>query len=179
MSEKKKPYTLAGDEKATPVMVYTVTNLSWGEVITKDQVRVSTYLRTLNPDYVSLYDARFLPIGGAVSQPMVFSEFHIRTPQVIGFHLLPAAAAEPVDYDPAETNRRMEPVTVLFGPFRSDANLRVSTMTNLAKFVEINIDVYISLYDAAISCPTMPGLGVVRAPLVLIRRDMASFAARA
>ena len=103
---------------------------------------------------------------------------HIRTPQVIGFHLLPNAPAEPPDYDPSESNRKMEPVSVLVGPFRFDAAMRISNMPTLAKYVEIFSDVYISLYDAAVTCPLMPGLGVVRAPLALIRRDAASFAPR-
>ena len=177
MSEKKS-YTLAGDEKATPVMVYTLTNLSWGDFITKSQVRVSTSLRTLNPDYVSLYEARALPIGLAANQAISFGEIHIRTLQVIAFHLLPNAPAEPPDYDPAETNRRMEPVTLLVGPFRFDASMRLSMMTSLAKHVEITTDTYISLYDAAATCPLMPGLGTIRAPLVLVRRDVGSFAPR-
>lgn len=175
----EKRYTVGGDEKATPVMVYTLTGLAWGEVITKDQVRVSTYLRTLNPDYVSLYEARMLPLGAAPNQAMPFSELHIRTPQVIAFHLLPNAPAEPMDYDPAESNRKMELATALVGPFRFDASMRISNILSLAKYVEIFTDVFLSLYDAAISCPLMPGLGTVRAPLVLIRRDAASFAPRA
>jgi hypothetical protein len=174
----EKSYTLGGDEKATPVMVYTLTSLAWGEVITKDQVRVSTYLRTLNPDYVSLYEARTLPVGMAPNQAMLFSELHIRTPQVIAFHLLPNAPAEPMDFDPAETNRKMEPATVLVGPFRFDANMRISTILTLGKYVEIFTDVFLSLYDAAITCPSMPELGTVRAPLVLVRRDASSFAPR-
>ena len=178
MSEKKS-YTLAGDEKATPVMVYTLTGLAWGEVVTKGQVRVSTYLRTLNPDYVSLYDARMLPVGAAANQAMPFSELHIRTPQVIAFHLLPNAPAEPMDFDPAEANRKMEPTSVLVGPFRCDASMRISTMLTLAKYVEIFTDVFLSLYDAAISCPLMPALRAVRAPLVLVRRDASAFAPRA
>jgi hypothetical protein len=179
MSEKKKAYTLGGDEKATPVMVYTMVNMTWGEVVTKGQVRVSTYLRTLNPDYVSLYEARSMPVGATVNQALAFTEIHIRTPQVIGFHLLPNAPSEPLDYDPSEANRKMEPVSVLVGPFRFDASMRISNMLTLAKYVEIFSDVYISLYDAAVTCPLMPGLGVVRAPLALIRRDAASFAPRA
>lgn len=179
MAEKKKPYTLGGDEKATPVMAYTLTSMAWGEVITKDQVRVCTYLRTLNPDYVSLYEARAMLVGAAANQAMSFSELHIRTPQVIAFHLLPNAPAEPPDYDPSETNRKMEPASVLVGPFRFDASMRISSMLTLGKYVEIFSDVYISLYDVAISCPLMPGMGVVRTPLALVRRDAASFAPRA
>jgi hypothetical protein len=177
MSEKS--YTLGGDEKATPVMVYSMTSLAWGEVITKEQVRVNTYLRTLNPDYVSLYEARILPMGFAPNQAIAFSELHIRTPKVIAFHLLPNAVEEPMDFDPTEANRKMEPVTVLVGPFRFDASIRISNLLDLAKYVEITKDLFVSLYDAAVTCPSMPKLGTVRTPLVLVRRDASSFAPRA
>ncbi len=178
MSERKKPYTLAEDEKVTPVMVYTMANLSWGDLVTKQPVRVNTYLRTIAPDYVDLYDARTMPIGGAgAGQPVVFAELHIRTPQVVAFHLLPPAS-EPADYDPAEANRKMEPVTVLVGPFRFDAQARMSTIASLSKYLEITSEVFVTIYDAAVSCPVMPAMGVIRTPLVLIRRDAALFAAR-
>lgn len=178
MSERTKGYALGADEKATPVMVYTPTHLCWGEVITKEMVRVSTYLRTLNPDFVSLRDARALPIGGpGPGQPVAFPELHIRTPHVIALHLLPPASEGP-DYDPAETNRKMEPVTVLVGPYRFDANIRMSAILELQKFLDITSEVYLSLYDAVMSCPIAAAIKPLRAPMVLIRRDACGFAPR-
>ena len=72
----------------------------------------------------------------------------------------------------------MEPVSVLVGPFRFDAQLRMSTLTDLSKFLEITSDVYFSLYDAVMSCPVMSAIRPLRAALVLIRRDACSFAPR-
>ncbi len=171
-------HALAPDEKATPVMVYEMNSMCWGEVVTKELVRVNTYLRTLAPDYVSLRDAKIMPIGGSgTKQPIACPELHIRTPKVIAFHLLPPAD-EPPDYDPTEANRMMEPVTALVGPFRFDGHLRISTIMDLYKALEISKEVFVSLYDVAASCPTMPALGVIRAPLVLVRRDVGSFGSR-
>jgi len=178
MAEKKKLYTLAPDEKATPAMVYTMTTLAWGDVITKEMVRVSTYLRTIAPEYVSLHEARALPVRGASPiQPLAFTQLHVRTPHVIAFHLLPPAN-EPPDYDPGEENRKMEPVSVLIGPFRFDGLIRTSTRTDLATFLEISTEVFLSLYEVEISQPGVPSLGVVRAPMSLIRRDVSLFAPR-
>ena len=178
MSESRRPYTLAEDEKATPVMIYTMASMAWGEVVTKELVRVNTFLRTLAPDYVALYDARLLPLGvDRPDQAIPFTELHIRTPQIIAFHLLPPAE-EPADYDPTEANRVMELITTMVGPFRIDASIRTSTMTSLGKHLDISTEAYMSLYDAAVSCPTMPALGTIRTPMVLIRRDLSSFAPR-
>jgi len=178
MAEKKKAYTLAADEKATPAMVYTLTTLAWGDVVTKEMVRVSTYLRTIAPDYVSLYDARALPVRGTGPvQALAFTELHVRTPQVIALHLLPPAS-EPPDYDPSEEKRKMEPATVLVGPFRFDGLVRMSTIASLSKFLEITTETFISLYEVEVSQPGVPSLGVVRAPMALIRRDTALFAPR-
>ncbi len=178
MAEKRKPYTLSPDEKATPAMVYTPQAMAWGDIVTKAVVRVSTYLRTLNPDYVSLYDARVLPLrAGEALQPLRFPELHIRTPQVIAFHLLPPAD-EPPDYDPTEANRKMERITVLLGPFRFDGLARMATTVDLAKFLEITTETFLSLYEVEVTVPGARGLGAVRAPQALIRRDAAFFAVR-
>jgi hypothetical protein len=177
MSEKK-PYSLSEDEKATPAMVYTPQAMAWGDILTKAVVRVSTYLRTLAPDYVSLHDARVLPMrAGEALRPLRFAELHIRTPQVIAFHLLPPAD-EPPDYDPSEANRKMERITVFVGPFRFDGLARMAATVDLAKYLEITTETFLSLYEVEVTVPGAPGLGVVRAPQALIRRDAASFALR-
>ncbi len=171
-------YTLAADEKATPIMLYTPTALLWGQIVTKELVRVNTFLRTLAPDYVSLYDARVLPLrAGGPEHAVSVSEIHVRTSYLLAMHLLPPAS-EPMDYDPNETNRKMEPVTAFVGPYRLDGLLRISTVTSLAKHIEITTETFVSIYEAAVSLPGMPGWGTIRADLALIRRDAAAFAAR-
>jgi hypothetical protein len=178
MSENVASYTLAHDEKATPIMVYTMSGMVWGQIVTKEMVRVSTFLRTIAPDYVSLYDAHLLPLrAGGPEQALAIPEVHIRTTQVIAMHLLPPAS-EPHDYDPSETNRKMEPATVIVGPFRFDGLLRTSAMTDLAKHVEITREPFVSVYDIEASLPGMAKLGVIKAAQVLIRRDASLFAPR-
>jgi hypothetical protein len=174
-----KPNNLAPDEKITPVAVYSLTGLAIGNLVTKEQIRVSTWLRTsVAPDYLFLQQARFLALAGTgVSQSQAFSELHIPTPQVIAFHMLPPEA-DPLDYDPNEPHRKMEPVSVLLGFFRFDASLRMSTYSVLRKFLEVTQETFIPAYDVEISNLAMPSLDVVRVSYALIRQDTALFATR-
>lgn len=178
MSESGKPYTLSGDEKATKVMVYTADRLAWGDIVTKEMVRVNTFLRVIKPDYVSLYDVRVLPLKeSGPERAHHFREIHMSTNQVLAFHLMPPAS-EPRDYDPSEENRKMEPVTVVVGPYRFDGHMRISVMTDLAKAVEIARETYISLYEAEVSLPGMSSLRGIRTDMVVVQRDQALFAGR-
>jgi hypothetical protein len=64
-SEVGKNYTLEADEKATPVMVYTPKHLVWGEVVTKEVIRLSTWLRTqAAPQYICLHESQMMYVGG-------------------------------------------------------------------------------------------------------------------
>ena len=178
MSENGLPYTLNAEEKASKVMVYTLANLVWGDLITKEMVRVGTYLRVIKPDYISLYVARALSLQeGGPERAVSFAEIHLSANQILAFHLLPPAS-EPRDYDSAETNRKMVPITVMVGPFRFEGLVRMSTMADLSKYMEISREVYISLYEVEVSLPGMPSLRGVRADTVLVRRESALFAAR-
>lgn len=178
MAESNHSFSLAADEKATPVMVYAATTILWGQMISKEMVRVSTFLRTITPDYVSLHDARILPLQVAgPEQSIPVPEVHVRTPEVIGFHLLPPAS-EPPDYDPNEANRKMDSVSVIVGPYRFDGLLRTSTMTDLQKHLEITRETFVSLYEIEVSLPGMPAMGVIKSSQALIRRDVCIFAPR-
>jgi hypothetical protein len=181
MSQNKQAqsYTLAVDEKATPVMVYTLTSLAWGDVVTKELVRVKTWLRTnMAPIYLSLYDARVLQIGGAGSaRPWAFSEYHVSTSHAIAFHLLPPAP-DLLEPDPLEPNRKMEPVTVLSGLFRFDGFARMASVSKLGHYLDATKEAFLPLYDVEISHPATPSLGVMRIPYVLVRQETAMFAPR-
>ena len=59
-------YTLAADEKSSLVMVYTRTLLMRGELVTKQGVRVSTWLRTDGaPEYLHVINAQVLNFMGS------------------------------------------------------------------------------------------------------------------
>ena len=181
MSENRaaKSYTLAVDEKVTPAMVYTLTSLAWGDMITKELIRVKTWLRTnMAPIYLSLHDARVLQVGGAgTARPWAFSEFHVPTAHAIAFHLLPPAP-ELLEPDPLEPNRKMEPVTALAGLFRFDGFVRMANLSKLGSYLDVTKETFLALYDVEVSHPATPSLGVMRIPYVLVRQEMAMFTAR-
>lgn len=175
-----QPYTVAADEKVTPVMVYLQTGLAKGELLSKQPVRVSTWLRsTSGINYVTLYKAQALTItGGSAPQAISVPELHIPIAQIIAYHLLPPAQ-EPLDYDSSEPNRKFVDVTLLIASFRAHVKMRISTNTNLATHLRTAREAYLSLYDAEISNPGLTSMGVIRAPMILVQPQMAVFALRA
>jgi hypothetical protein len=169
-----KSYTLEVGEKATPVMVYTMNTLARGEVITKEHLRVSTWLRTQGaPEFVGLYNTQVLIFGGSTGiQQASFSEYYIPTPQVMALHMVPPAS-DPFDYDPSEPNRKMEPAVLLIGTFRFNGYLRMATQSKLNKYLEVSHESYISYYDVEITNPALPSASSLKVPFVLARLSTA------
>ena len=170
---------LTPDEKATPVMACTASCMVWGDVITKEVIRVSTWLRTaMVPDRIHFLNARWLLFtSGSSMKPMFFKELYLPTVQINVFHLIPPAK-DPLDYDPAEPNRKMEPITALVGSVRVDGNLRIAVKSDLARYLDSAHEAFSSIYDAEVSYPSLPVLGSVRVPLVLVRMTNANYAVR-
>ncbi len=172
------PYNLDPEDKVTKVMAYTPDLFSWGDVIVKKALRVSVWLRTqMAPQYISIHRAQVLTVGTInPSQIQTFSELYVPTLHIIAFHIMPPDQ-EPVDYDEREPNRRMEPITALVGPFRFDGSVRMSTQTNLERFLDVTKEAFIPIYQVEITQPSSPSMGVIRVPMALLRRDAVSFAA--
>ena len=169
-------YTLTPEDKVLPVMAYTNSAMYWGEVVVREAVRVSTWLRTQNaPDRVRLYNARVMgSTGTPQAKPQHFSEVFIATTQINVFHMIPPHK-DPVDYDPTEPNRKMEPVTLLISNFRIDGHLRLATMGSVSKFLEVVRENFTSIYDAKISHPNNPSFGVILVPYVIVRQELTVF----
>jgi hypothetical protein len=169
-------YTLNSDEKTAQVMMYTVNGLYWGDVVVKQVIRVSTWLRTNTaPDRICLYNAKYInTFTSTLAKPTQFRELHVATSQVLAYLLMPPAK-EPPDYDPTEPNRRMQPVSILIAGFRMDGCLRLAGQTSLGKFLELARENYTAVYDAKISNPNLPGLGVISVPYLLVRQEVAIF----
>ncbi len=168
-------YNLGADEKLTPVIAYTADGLVRGEVITKQAVRVSIWLRTdAVPEYIHLIRAQVVLLCGT---PKVISlpEYYLYTGLVQGFHLTPPAE-EPLDYDANEANRTMLPLTALLGTFTIKCKMRVSTQadfnTSLATVTRLK---WLSLYEASITNPFLPQMGAIKAPMLLVRPQQVSF----
>lgn len=179
MSENPElPYTLDAEQKVASVMVYTQSTLVWGEVVIRQIVRASTWLRTNSaPDDVCVYNARVLFTSSGAIKPFFLREIHIPTVAILAFHLVPPAK-DPLDYDPSEPNRRMDPVTAIFSNFRVDAFLRMSTRANLGKYLEVSKETFMPFYDAEISSPLLPTFGVIKVPYLIARQAMTMIATR-
>jgi hypothetical protein len=181
MASPTQPPTinLAPDEKTAQVMIYTPSSLFWGDIIVKNMVRVSTWLRTNTvPDRICLLNAKMLvTTTGGPPHPVNFPELHISVTQIQAFHLLPPAK-DPPDFDPTEPNRKMEPANALIGSFLFKGFLRISTNVDLKRFLEVTREAYTAVYDTEITNQIIPGLGPITVPFVLVRQETAVFTNR-
>jgi hypothetical protein len=157
------------DDRKTPIMVYTSSSLARGTVTTLPVIRVSTWMRTqAAPDYFKLAQANVITAGIGGTQNLSFDELLIPTAQVIAYHIQPPAA-DPVDYDPSEPNRKLEPVTVLIGNFRFNGSFRMASQSYLSKYLETAREAWTSLYDVDISNPGLPAMGTIHVQMALLR----------
>jgi hypothetical protein len=177
-NESKPLYNLGPDDKLAQVMIYTTTSLYWGDIIVKQLVRVSTWLKTNTaPDRICMHNAHGLLTTSSSPKSTTYSELHVATSQIIAYHLIPPAK-DPIDYDPTEPNRHLEPVNALVGSFLIKAHLRISDRANLAKFLEVARENYTSLYDCEIINLALPTMGAMTVPYILVRQEQTVFANR-
>lgn len=159
---------LLPDEKVSMVMLYTANMLIRGEIILRENMRVSIWPRTQGvPNFIHLFNVNIIQIAGSLPKSYARNESFVPTPNVIGFHLAPPAQ-DPLDYDQSEANRKMELVHVLAGSFEIKAKLRISTATDFAASLDVMNSPWISLYEADISNPYFPQLRV-NVPMLLVR----------
>lgn len=174
------PYQLEPDDKVTPLMVYTAHGMARGELVHKQVVRVSTWLRSVaGITYLTLYRAQtMITAGGSAPQVASYIEFHVPIVQVVAYHILPPAQ-EPLDYDPSEPHRKLQPLIINFGPFRALGKLRIGETTNLTTHLKTSRESYMSIYDVEVSNPSVPNLAPIKAPMMLVQPTLATFAVKA
>lgn len=168
-------YTPESDEKLTPVMVYTRDSAFRGEVVTKQNVRVSTWLRTQGaPRYIHLLRANTVQFSGAVkstNSPEVF----IPLTMVVALHMVPPAN-DGVDYDPQEANRAMLPILAGVGTFQFKGVIRVSAQSGIGPSLELSKIPWLSLYDLEITSAVLPQMPAMRVPLAIVNPEQVTFA---
>jgi hypothetical protein len=166
---------LAPDEKATLVMVYTHDTFVRGEVVTKESARVGIWPRTQGvPNFIHLLKPNILLFGGTPPKPYSLAEMFLPTASTIGFHLAPPAT-EPLDYDPQEKNRTLEPVNILLGTFLLKAHVRISSSTPLGVSLEVGYAGWLSIYDVEVTNPYLPQMQPMLVPMMLITPSKAAF----
>jgi hypothetical protein len=172
--DKPKSYNLELEEKVTQIMVYTQNFMTWGDLVSKELVRVSTWLRTPTaPPYLVLHDSQLLYTSGAAAA-LAYQTLHIPAGEVLAYHILPPNQ-DPPDYDPGEPNRKLEPVSLLLGPYRLDGHLRMAASSNVARYLEVMSEKYTSLYQVTVSLPQRSNMKPLSVPFVLVRREPALF----
>jgi hypothetical protein len=178
-SDKSRSFTLDEGEKVTSVMIYNNQVMAWGEVVTKEAIRVSTWMRTpMIPQYITLHEAQVLTMsGGTPAKPQSFRSLYLPSSQVIAFHIMPPAR-DPLDYEPNEPHRKMEPATALIGSFRFDGLLRMSTQTDLGRYLDVTKEAFTAFYEVEITNLNIAAMGVIRTSYVLLRRDHVMFSPR-
>jgi hypothetical protein len=165
---------LASDEKIVMVMVYTNNMLARGEVVAKDNARVSIWLRTQGvPNYIHLYKPQVISFLGATPRTFSFSEMFIPTVQVVAFHIAPPAQ-DPLDYDAGEANRMMQLLDVMIGSFLLKGKIRISMQTDVATSLDVMRASWMSIYDADISNPYMPQFNL-HVPMLLLNPNQVNF----
>jgi hypothetical protein len=169
-------YTLASDEKASGVMVYTQNTLIYGEALTKQNTRVSVWLRTEGaPEFVHLLKPQVIFLSGSTARRLNYSEIYVPAAQIIGFHLTPPAN-DPLDYDEGEMNRKFQPVTALVGTFVFNGTLRIPTQVDLGTSITSGRTVWMSIYNVKISNPLLAQMGEVQVPMLVVRPGHVDFA---
>lgn len=168
--------TIAEDEKIIPLMLYTPNALIWGEVIVKQAIRGSTWLRTnAAPDKIVLNNAKLIPTTTTKGlQPSLFRELIVPVSSVGAYHQIPPAI-DPLDYDPTEPNRMMVSVVVLIGSSKITGKMRMTQQSNLQKYLDVTHEAFSSVYDAEITNLLLPSLGTLKIPYLQARQEMCIF----
>jgi len=169
-------YPLADDDKLTPAMFYTNHGIIWGQVFSKQAIRVSTWLLTdMVPSYIKIIEAQQLLIGGSQTQaPIKTPILYLQINNINAYHLMPPVE-EPVDYDPNEPNRKMVPTTGFIGYFRFDGFSRMADFTNMDNYLGAAKADFIPLYDSKMTCPLVASIKGIQAPMVLLRQERVIF----
>ncbi len=170
---------LAPDEKSSLVMVYTHNLLARGEVVTKQGVHVSTWLRTQGvPEYIQLFKPTVVHFGSGVIKTLNYAEVFIPTSTVIAFHLAPPAA-EPLDYVEDEINRVMAPVTCQVGTFQFKGFLRTASQASQSISIELEHSSWLSIYNVDVTNHSMPQISPIHVGLILMNPKQISLAVEA
>ena len=168
-------YNLGPNEKTSTVVFYSHLAFVRGDVVTKENVRVSIWLRTQGvPNYIHLLKAQILLFGGTPPKSIAYDELYFPTTQIIAFHLAPPVA-DPLDYESNEANRTMVDVNLVLGTFTVKGKIRISTHSDFATSIEVGHSVWLSIYDADITNPFLGQMAPIHVPMMLVRPEQVSF----
>ena len=165
---------LAAEEKSTLVMVYTQNALIRGEVVTRENVRVSIWLRTDGaPHFFRLLNANMLFFGGGPAKSSNHSEMYVPVESVIGFHIAPPAQ-DPLDYEESEKNRGVQIVSAGVGTFIFKGKVRFSAQSGFGSSLEM-MHTWMSMYETEITNLSLPQMPAILIPMLLVNPKQVTF----
>ncbi len=164
----ERSYTLGPDEKSTRVMICTADTLIWGDLVTKEQVRLSAYLNTLAEGYVPVYDAKILFLAPEKqAAPIDRASVHIRQEEILIFFVM--NDQEPL---PEETEtRRYEAVEAIIGPYQMEGSIIKAPISSLQNALLVSKATYTPIYNATLRHVAKPWLGSFASSLVQTRSE--------
>ncbi len=167
---------LVPNEKTSTVVFYSHMAFVRGDVVTKENVRVSIWLRTQGvPNYIHLLKTQILLFGGAPPKSIAYNELYFPVSQIIAFHLAPPAA-DPLDYEPNEANRTMADVKFNAGYIYRKEGRFASRLTRISQpAIEVGHSAWLSIYDADITNPFLAQMAPIHVPMMLVRPEQVSF----
>lgn len=162
----KQSYTLAPDEKATQVMIGTADTLMWGDLVTKQAVRMSAYLNTLADDYVPLRDAKILFLAPKEQMaPVERSSVHVRQDEILLFFVM--HDEEPL---PEETQtRHYEPVEAIIGSYQIEGAILKAPISDVQNMLLVSKATYMPFYSATVRHIAKSWLGTFSSNFVQVR----------
>ena len=171
----QQSYTLAPDEKSTQVMVGTADTLMWGDLVTKEAVRMSAYLNTLAEDYVQLRDAKILFLAPKEQMaPIERSSVHIRQEEILIFFVMHDEESLPEETQ----TRHYEPVEALIGSFQIEGTILKAPISNLQNMLLVSKSTYMPIYNATVRHIAKSWLGTFSSNFVQIRCERMILAAK-
>lgn len=165
MSEKL--YELRADEKVTQVMIGTQNLLLWGDLVTKEQARISAFLSTLAEDFVPIHDAKILQLAPSQQVPPLHrATAYVKLEEILLFYIM----SEDVPL-PEETEvRRYHPAEALVGDFQIEGTIIKSPIASIQNLLLVTKDDYIPFYKVTIRHTAKPWLGTFSTSMVQVRR---------
>jgi hypothetical protein len=161
-------YPMRPDEKVSQVMVGTDHALIWGDLVTRESVRLSVFLNTLAEDFVPLHDVKILFLAPAQQvAPKERASLHVKLEEITLFFVMDDP--EPL---PEETEtQRYEPMEVIGGSYHVDGKILKSPVATLENMLLVSRSSYMPVYDATIRHVAKPWLGTFSSSRVQVRRD--------
>jgi hypothetical protein len=149
-------------------MIGTPDALIWGDLVTKEQVRMSIYLNTLAEEFVTVHDAKILFLCCTEKNaPEVRESVHVKQEEIQVFYAI--GDREPL---PEETEtRRYESAELIAGAYQVEGKLLKSPYSTLQNTLLLTKATYMQVYEATLRHLGKPWLGFFSSSLVHVRQD--------